>query len=292
MPKNNLDEFKLNQEAKKTNDIKVIQVGSGDQPVIKPFEFNTLKKAEEHEYSAVKKKFGPLAATDPERVSRSQKDRRFSLNPLLRDPLSIEQEERRIIEEKVRARIESLAEVAKAAAAKIGYQEGLKKGFDESFKKFQAESAANLEKINTLVNEIENAKTEIFQANERFLIELIFKIARMVILKELSTDKEYILRLTRELVNTVGAKDNITIRLNTEDLKVVEMLRDGLQKTFKDLVNINIEASSQVQRGGCQIETEWNAVDAGIDTQLHGIYESIFGQSTNQGGNKTTPGDA
>jgi flagellar assembly protein FliH len=184
-----------------------------------------------------------------------------------------------VIEEKVRARVQTLAEEARQVSATVGYQDGLKKGFEEAFKKTKQEGSANLEKFTAMVNEAENAKLEIFRANERFLIDLIFRIARMVILKELSTDKEYLLRLAKELVDRVGVRENIKLKIHPDDAKTMDMLEEGLQKAFGKMTNLSIEASSQVQRGGCQIETEWNAIDASIDIQIQGVYDALIGKN-------------
>ena len=273
-------DFNISPEPESLTDIRVKPLDSGGKPEVKEFQFKSLQPPAGGQYHSVKTKYGPLAATDPERNDRSQKDRRFSLNPLLKSPLSVEQEERRVMEEKVRARIQTLADSAKAEAAELGYAAGLKKGFEEAFKKFKDESAESLAKFNQLVSEAEFAKVEIFRANERFLIELVFRIARMVLLKEISEDKEYILRIAKELVSRVGARDNITIRINTEDAKKIEMLKESLEKAYGHLTNLNIEASTQVSRGGCQIETEWSAIDASVETQLQRVYESLIGQKS------------
>src|SRR6185369_5596160 len=122
----------------------------------------------------------------------------------LRRPLSVEEEERRAIEEKVRARVSSMSDEVKEKAHTTGYQEGLKKGYEEAFRRFQQEGAERLARFEKLLNESENAKQEIFRANERYLLELIFRIARTVLLREAKTDKELVMRLARELIDRVG----------------------------------------------------------------------------------------
>jgi flagellar assembly protein FliH len=261
---------------------KINELNSDTVPVIRDFEFTSVHGADKGNYQAIKAKYGPLAATDAERNVRAVKDRRFSLNPLLRDPLSVEEEERRVIEEKVRARVETLAEEAKKAAITQGYEEGLKRGFDEAYLKVQNDSAGSLVKFDQLVEEAEKAKIEIFRANERFLVELVFRIARMVLLRELKADPEYIARLAVELVTRIGVKDNIKIKLNTEDAETISKLKGGLEKAFGKMNNLNIEVSPSVKQGGCQVETEWNAIDASVETQLKGIYESLFGKETKE----------
>ena len=276
-------EFKKTDFRIKTDEsqaeFKIKNLSSDAVPVVKEFDFDTVSTADKGNYKSIKAKYGPLAATDAERNARSVKDRRFSLNPLLRDPLSVEQEERRVIEEKVQAQVQAISEEARAKARDQGYQEGFKKGYDEAYLKVQSESAGSLNKFDEMVQESERAKIEIFRANERFLLEVVFRIARMVLLRELKTDPDYISRLAVELITRVGLKDNIKIKLNTDDAETISRLKGGLEKAFGKMNNLNIEVSPSVKQGGCQVETEWNAIDASVETQLQGVYESIFGKA-------------
>ena len=228
-----MNELKVNTEPKKSNEVKIIKLDQGQklQEVLK-LQMNPIQKIQQKSYQEFKAKVNSSSLENPSVAHKHQRDRRFSINPLLRDPLSIEEEERKAIEEKVRVRVEAVAEKAKAEAAEIGYQAGLKKGFEESAKELKAEGAVSLDKFNSLVSEIENAKAEIFEANERFLIELVFRIARNIILKELAVDKEYLSRLTKELVGKLGVRDNVTIRINPEDADIIEKLQDKLRKNL------------------------------------------------------------
>jgi len=280
MSKFKLHDFKVNTELQKPSEIKITKIDTSAPPSIESFDLNVIKKSGDGEYGFVKSKYGPLAATDDERAVRVQKDRRFSLNPLLRDPLSVEQEERRVIEEKVRVQVAALADETKAAASDAGYKEGLEKGFEEAYKKLKIDSAASVAKFDQLVTEAENAKAEIFRANERFLMELVFRIAKTVLLRELTTDKDYIIRLAKELISRVGVRDNLTLKINTEDAHTIDLLKEGLKKAYGELNNLNIEASNQVSRGGCKIETEWNEIDASLETQLKGIHDALVGKNS------------
>lgn len=248
----------------------------------KDYTFPRIRKEGEGSYATTKAKYGPLAAGDPDRHVRSQKDARFSLNPLVREPLSIEEEERRMVEDRVRERVGAVAEQAKAEAAKVGYQEGLKKGHEDAYRQFQEEGGARLARLDETLSALEGAKSEIFHANEQFLMEMVFRIARVVVLRELTTDKEYVLRLSKELLDRVGVRENISIRVNPEDVGTIGMLREGLEKFLGGLKNVNIEPSPAVKRGGCMIDTEWNALDASIETQLNGVYEALTARKSSE----------
>ena len=56
------------------------------------------------------------------------------------------------------------------------------------------------------------------------------------------------------------------------------MLKDGLDKSLGGLKNLNVEVSEDVLAGGCVIETEWNKIDAGLQTQLDSMVEALFGK--------------
>lgn len=262
-----------------------LDVGSGVQ--VTPFQFDKISQRSEGDYGAVKKKYGSLAATDQDRAAKTKKDARFALNPVLRDRLSVEEEERRAIDEKVRSRVTALAEEAKAKSTAQGYEEGYQKGHDEAYAKLREEGAARLKQFDDFLAECERAKIEIYQANERFLVELVFRIARMITLKEVKQDPDYVMKLARDILERVGVRENVRIRIHPEEMATASVIREGLEKTLGALKNLNIEPSSQVELGGCIVETEWNAIDASIETQLKGVYESLVGSA----GSLKAPGD-
>ncbi len=272
-------EFKIQKETQEQNGSKIVKIEGDRTPDIKNYEFETITGPSPQTYNSVKAKFGPLSSTDAERLTLAQRERRFSLNPLLKDPLSVSQEERRVMDEKVRKIITEIAEKEKKEAHAEGYEEGKKLGFEEAYKKLQLEAGGKLEQFNRLVDSFENAKSEIFRINERMLIEMVFRISKMVILKDLSVDQEYILRLAKELIDRVGAKENITIRISHLDGEILGLLKNGIDQAFGKMNNLNIELNSRVKPGGCEIETEWNALNAGIDSQLQEIHRSLIAES-------------
>jgi flagellar biosynthesis/type III secretory pathway protein FliH len=274
-----LTDFSVKAEPVKTERITISELDSDVDLHVDQFTVSSFKKAGNN-YPQVKEKFGPLAVTDPGRADRSQKDRRFSLNPLLRDPLSVEQEEQRSIDERVKLLVDDLAVAAKKEAELAGYQDGLKRGSEEALSRVQVEADASLVKFQTLVSELETVRVDVFRENEKFLIGLIFRIAKMVTLKELTTDREYLLRLTKELVENAGVQDNTILKINSEDEQFITSIKENLFKTFGDMRNLNIEVSSKVSRGGCRIETEWNAIDVNVEEQFKRIQEALLGKTS------------
>ena len=247
------------------------------KPSVRDFALKTLHQVDGKILSDIKQKYSPLSQARVEVKMQKQKDRRFSLDPLLRDPLSVGEEEQQVIAEKVRVQVEALSQTVNASAAEAGFQEGLKKGRLESFERFKEESRENLEKFEKMLAAAEAAKEDIFRANEQFLIELIFRVARSIILKELSTDADYVLRLVTELIAKVDLRESVTVRIHPSEGKTLESLKGGLETAFGSLKNLKIEYSDQVMRGGCQVETQWNVIDASIESQLQAVYGALLG---------------
>jgi|GEM_PF-5592660 len=133
-------------------------------------------------------------------------------------------------------------------------------------------------KFEQVLIDIEKSRNEMLRANERVIIELVYRIAKIILLKEISVDRNYIIRLAEYLIDRLDVRDNIQIQINHVDFKSFDLIKQELEKKFGPLKNLNIEACDLLQNGGCYIRTEWNAVDASVETQLNGIYESLLGK--------------
>jgi len=278
----NWKSFKIQEETaakpgEKLDELRVMKLDTVNEPVVSQFQFQAIEEAGKGSYAVIKSKYGAIAPTDMERTNTQQRERRFSLNPLVKEPLSVAQEERRIIDEKVEKEIRLLSIEAREKGEASGYEAGLKKGYEEAFSKFKVEAADKLASFEKMVALCEQAKSEIFKANERFLVETVFRLVRMVTLKELSTDREYVLRLAREILEKVGVRENIRLRIHPKDFETLSLLRQGLESSLGSLKNLNIEVSNQIQEGGCFVETQWNAIDACIETQLKGVHDALLG---------------
>lgn len=238
-----------------------------------------LKRQGVADYSKTKEKYGALAVTDAERQARNQRDRRFSLSPIVRRTLSVEEEENRVIEERLKDRITALAEEVKGKAYQEGFQKGSSEGFSKAYQEFKKEGAERLARFESLLRQAEEAKFTIFKANERFLVELVYRIARLVIHKDIEKDHEFLNRLVLSLLNRINVKENVTVRIHPNDAQTMVKLRKDIETEMEGLKNLKIEISQKVKSGGCIIETDWNIVDASLDTQLEGIYEGLMNQT-------------
>jgi flagellar assembly protein FliH len=131
------------------------------------------------------------------------------------------------------------------------------------------------DRLSSLMAELDHLKKDLYSANESFLIGLIFQISKQVLLRELSTDREYVKRLTAHVVEKIGAKDHVRIKINPQDGGLLEQLKEHLKVQIPDLKNVQIEVSEEILSGGCKVETDLSRLNASVETQLSAIEKAL-----------------
>jgi hypothetical protein len=89
-------------------EVRVVKLDNSDKPTVRDFSANTIVRAGVGDYSVTKAKYGALFKDGSEpsaTTAPGKKAQHFTISPLLREPLAIEAEERRIIEEKAQNRV-------------------------------------------------------------------------------------------------------------------------------------------------------------------------------------------
>ena len=161
------------------------------------------------------------------------------------------------------------------AALARGTEEGREIGRREAHDEVAAAASPVLDRLQALVAEFDGIKKTMYDANERFLTELVLRITRKVCLKEVAGDAEYIQRLARSMIEQSGARENIRVRLNPSQVDAITSLRAELGRSMGELRNLHVELSSDVPEGGCAVETDFSSMKASIDTQLDAIHDTL-----------------
>lgn len=256
-----------------------VQVEPKYERVIKDYEPRRIIKPGTGDYQFTRENFGPRAATDAPRNHQSRKDARFILSDLVREPLAIDVEERRAIEARIRSEVDALAKETYAAAREAGFEEGRKEGHEAAMAEAREQAASVLDSFSQMVESVESHRARLLETQERFLMELVLKIARKVCLKEIQTDPQYIHRLIATMVEQSGARENLRIRVSVADFESVSTFRSTLSERFGGLKNLTIEASSSVEPGQCEVETDLASYTASLDSQLEIIEKAVLGET-------------
>ncbi len=233
--------------------------------VVKPYEQRPIQ-----ETGFVRERV-PMAS-DPQ---PAVKDSRFQVSDLARPYLPIHAEEQREFESRVRAQVDAIAKETYEAALARGLQEGREIGSRQARDEVAAAAAPMLDGLQALATEFEGIKAVMYEANERFLTELVLRIARKVCLKEVAGDGDYIRKLARSMIEQSGARENIRVRLNPAQVDAIAGLRADLSGSLGELRNLQVEVSADVPEGGCAVETDFSSMKASVDSQLDAIHDSM-----------------
>lgn len=150
-------------------------------------------------------------------------------------------------------------------------QAALEKAQREAMLAFEDEVASRISEVRerfaeTLL-ELSNLSAEIVSHVESDLVELAMQIAKKVVRREVSVDRDIALTLVRVSLSKLNQRTAAKVHLNPEDLSFVQKHNDELD--FRGTLELIEDPSISV--GGCLIHTENGDVDARIESQFDEI---------------------
>lgn len=155
-------------------------------------------------------------------------------------------------------------------------EEGIRIGQDRGFQEGLAERNALLQKIQDVLKLAVKRREEILKAVETEIVEVAILVAEKIIKRETKGDPGIALANVKEALKKLTSKEEITVRLNVEDIQMVARHKDEFFKEIKGLEGINFKEDSGIERGGCRIDTHFGSIDATISTQLDEIRRGLL----------------
>jgi flagellar assembly protein FliH len=111
------------------------------------------------------------------------------------------------------------------------------------------------------------------------MVQLALAVARRVVHREISLDRDLLVAMARVALDRLGESAQVTVRLSPEDFDATAAARAS-QWTG---TNVTVVADSRVSRGGCRIESDLGAMDAGADAQIQEIARALLGDAAEHG---------
>lgn len=238
--------FKTGWEIEKKRMLEIAQASADD----------IVKKAEEAAFAEVKRQ------TDQAQIIKN--DAEQAASKIIEDA---KLEAERIIQE---ANVEK--ENIKATAHQDGYKEGHEQGFLEG----QNEVNRLVERVHKIVESVMVRREEILCETEQQIVELVLLMTRKVVKIISENQKTVVLSNVLAALKKIRTRGNITLRVNTEDLKLTTAHVDEFIKRIENVNGISVIEDSSVDRGGCIVETDFGAIDARISSQLAELESKIM----------------
>ena len=111
--------------------------------------------------------------------------------------------------------------------------------------------------------------------SEARLVELALAIGRKVVGYEIVSNREVVVNVAREALKSVGNLQEVTLKLNPQDLSFLEENQMSVAQLAPHISHIRVEVSDNIEQGGCVIDSSCGRVDAQIDSQLT-LIETAF----------------
>lgn len=238
--------FKAGWEIEKQHMLEIAQASADD----------IVKKAEEAAFAEVKRQ------TDQAQIIKN--DAEQTASKIIEDA---KLEAERIIQE---ANVEK--ENIKATAHQDGYKEGHEQGFMEG----QNEVNRLVERVHKIVESVMVRREEILCETEQQIVELVLLMTRKVVKIISENQKTVVLSNVLAALKKIRTRGNITLRVNTEDLKLTTAHVDEFIRRIENVNGISVIEDSSVDKGGCIVETDFGAIDARISSQLAELESKIM----------------
>jgi type III secretion protein L len=143
-------------------------------------------------------------------------------------------------------------------------EQAQKEGFEEGFKKW-------LEQIAVVEEEVIKVRKE----TEKVALPVALKAAKKILGRELELSENTIVDIVSNSLKAVVTHKKITIYVNKKELEAMEKNRSRLKDLFENLEILILRERSDVESGGCIIETEGGIINAQLSNQWR-ILENAF----------------
>ncbi len=169
-------------------------------------------------------------------------------------------------EKKAREIIQSAQSQAESIKSKA-----YEKGLADSRHNAEDKMREALDTINQAVKE----RKAIIKDAEGEILRIALKSAEQIIRSEVSLHRDVCLNIVSDAINRVSDREQVIVRVNREDAEYIKKFKDKLSGIVDGIKSFSILEDSQIEPGGCIIETNLGYVDARISTKLHAIEDAL-----------------
>ncbi len=172
------------------------------------------------------------------------------------------------MEAQARARLDEITKEA--------HKKGWDQGREEGFKEGRSEVDRLVDRIHTILERAMDKRAEILDQTEAQIVELVLLISRKVVKTISENQKNVVISNIAQALRKLKTRSDVIIKVNLADLQLAtEHVKDFVELA-ENAKRITVVEDSNVDRGGCLIETDFGEIDARIQSQLHELEEKIL----------------
>jgi len=161
------------------------------------------------------------------------------------------------------------------------FEQGRQQGREEERTQCQAKVDEELKRAIHLGNQIGRARVAALEEQDRDIVEVALAISYKIILREVETDKEFIVRQVRQILGLLLNTSLVTLKVHPQDFDVLQPLHQDLRAEFGGGDHLIIEGHDDVELGGCLVEQAGLQLDTRLQQQLETV-ATEFGLETSR----------
>ena len=124
--------------------------------------------------------------------------------------------------------------------------------------------------------EIKEKRAQVLRTIEEDVLKLSVKLAEKIVGREIEqSDGAARGEIVVNALRAARQQEMLTVRVNANDLPLLEQMRDEKNNAFGGAQFIDFVADQSVKDGGCIVESSSGTIDARIETQLR-ILENVL----------------
>lgn len=156
---------------------------------------------------------------------------------------------------------------------KQAYDEAYAQGLKDGLAAGQAQIKSSAQRLTQLTGKLADLLGGLDQAVEQELLEYVMLISRLILRRELQSDRDYLANLINEGLSVMPLScRNVKVALHPED---AEWLKSHAALPASDKTWHIVEDRS-LARGDCRIVSDSSRVDATLDQRLAAIEQALF----------------
>ncbi len=208
-------------------------------------------------------------------MSQNEKSSDFKLSELIADQSGITDLKKREVELKVETEaLEKLKEVQEKAYSEA-YELGLIEGRDKAYLDHSSDLKIRIDKLDQLLYSFDRVQNQLIECNEEKIIRLINLIASKIALREIQSNRDVVLNVIAQVFESAQNDEDVVLKISLNDSQFIQDLREKLDKRVEILKNVKIDAQSDIEDGGCILETKYGAIDASLDQRFEKVWKAI-----------------
>lgn len=155
------------------------------------------------------------------------------------------------------------------------YSEGFEKGKQDAASAIQEKFSTILSNSANILNSLEQEKREALEDEENSVLDFIFILAKKIIGKELSLDKESMLGMVKTAISELSYKQDVSLFLPPETALHLNKVKQTILNEFPDLENLVIVADSALKDGDLIVESKKERLDFRLAAQMDALAENL-----------------